>query len=169
MTQGDNIWVSRKLIKSKAFLSLGTVTSVQILLIFFTKRQMTKMGRSGKEQWVTTNNNEIVFTYIEAENKYEISNSAFRNAIDELREKGFIDIFQGGAGTYRAVNTYTLCDRWKLYDTDDYKGPKPRKKGPINRGFQKGNQYGRNSRKKKSTVAVQHSSTVADQHSSQKT
>ena len=106
------------------------------------------MGRSGKKQWSIANNNEIIFTYIEAKDKYGFSNFAFRTAIDELREKGFIDIFQSGAGTYKAANNYSLSDRWTLYGTDDYKKPKPRTKGPINRGFQKGNQYGQNCRKK---------------------
>ncbi len=79
-------------------------------------------------------------------------------------EKGFIDIAATGMGVHKVTTFYSISDRWRLYGTSDYEEPKPRLKGPINRGFQKGNTFGRNC-KKKSTVAEQHSSTVAAQHS----
>ncbi len=130
---------------------------------------MVKGGRSGKERWDITNNGEIEFTYIEAKEKYGISYGAFRNAIDELREKGFVDIAESGAGLYKSANKYSISDRWKWYGTPQYEKPKPRPKGPMNKGFKKGNKYGRNSKKKKSTVTGQHSSTVTGQHSKDKT
>ncbi len=165
MGKGQNIWTERRLIESKAFLSL-TATAIKVLMIFFTKRQYEQIGRKGKEQWNIRNNGEITFTYKEARSKYEISASAFRCTIDELIEKGFIDIAASGQGTYRAANLYAISDRWREYGTPEYKKPLPRPKKPINRGFQRGNQYGRNcQQKKKSTVIEQHSSTVAEQHS----
>jgi hypothetical protein len=165
MGKSQNIWIERRMIESKAFLSLS-VTAVKVLMIFLTKRQCERVGRSGKKCWTIINNGEIVFTYKEAKSKYGISFSAFRNAIDELREKGFIDITASGQGTYKAANQYAISDRWRLYGMADYELPKPRPKRPINRGFKMGNQYGRNCpQKKKSTVEEQHSSTVAEQHS----
>jgi hypothetical protein len=119
-----------------------------------TKRQPVKIGRRGKEQWDIANNGEIVFTYKEAKEKYGISYGAFRDAIDELRDKGFVDIAESGAGLYKSANLYAISDRWRLYGTPEYEKPKPRPKGPMNRGFQKGNRYGRNCKKKKSTVVV---------------
>ena len=127
---------------------------------------MGRIRRKGKEDWDCVNNGEIVFTYAEAKNRYGIPYSTFRDAIYELIEKGFIDIAESGAGMYRSANLYSISDRWKLYGTDDYKQPKPRPPKTTSRGFQKGNPYGRNCRKKKdSTVTGQHSSTVTDQHS----
>ncbi len=111
---------------------------------------MVKGGRSGKERWDIINNGEIEFTYIEAKEKYGISYGAFRNAIDELREKGFIDIAATGMGVHKVKTLYSISDRWKLYGTPEYEPPKPRPKKPINRGFQKGNKLGRNCRKRKS-------------------
>jgi hypothetical protein len=163
MGKGENIWIERRLIQSKVFLSL-TPTAIKVLLIFFTKRQCERVGRKGKEQWTIINNGEITFTYKEAENKYGISESAFGCAIDKLISKGFIDIAASGMGVHKVTTLYSISDRWRLYGTPDYEQPKPRPKKPINRGFQKGNTLGRNC-KKKSTVAEQHSSTVAAQHS----
>ena len=161
--------LEQRLLKSKAYRSLKTPTSYFVLGIFMTKRQLAKVGRKGKERWDITNNGEIEFTYIEAKEKYSISDGAFRNAIDELREKGFIDIAESGAGLYKSANKYSISDRWKLYGTQQYEKPKPRPKGPINRGFKKGNQYGRKCKKKNSTVADNNGSTVTGQHSKDKT
>lgn len=147
--KGKNIWFPRELIESKAFAAIKTSTAHKVLAIFFTKRQWENRGRQGKKQWVMTNNNEIVFTYEQAKRQYGISYGAFRDAIDELRNKGFIDIAESGAGLYKSANLYRMSDRWKLYGTEDYKKPKPRPQKPINKGFQRGNRYGQNCRKGK--------------------
>lgn len=141
--------LEKRLLKSKAYRSLRTPTAYFVLGIFMTKRQLVKVGRRGKEQWDIANNGEIVFTYKEAKEKYCISSGAFRDAIDELRDKGFIDITATGMGVHKVTTFFSIGDRWKLYGTQEYEPPKSRPKGPINRGFQKGNKYGRNSKKRK--------------------
>ncbi len=146
-----NIWIPLRLIKSEAFRDLKTATAHKVLALFWTKRQMVRVGRAGRKQWDITNNDEIVFTYKEAKRKLDIkSDKTFAKAIDELRDKGFIDIASTGMGVYKVTTLYSISDRWKLYGTPEYKPPKPRPKGPINRGFQKGNNYGRNCKKRKS-------------------
>ncbi len=142
------IWIPKQLLKSSAFLALRTPTAHKVLAIFWTKRQMSQVGRRGKERWEVTNNGEIEFTYREAKTKYGILQGAFRDAIDELRDKGFLDIAESGAGLYKSANRYTMSERWRLYGTPDYEKPKPRPKGPMNKGFRKGNRCGRNCRKK---------------------
>ena len=144
--------LEQRLLKSKAYRSLRTPTAYFVLGIFMTKRQLAKVGRRGKEQWDIANNGEIVFTYKEAKEKYCISSGAFRDAIDELRNKGFIDIAATGMGVHKVTTFYSISDRWKLYGTPEYEPPKLRTKKPINRGFKKGNKFGRNC-KKKLTVA----------------
>jgi hypothetical protein len=141
--------LEQRLLKSRAYRSLRTPTAYFVLGIFWTKRQIGKVGRRGKEQTVILNNGEIVFTYKEAKDRYCISSGAFRDAIDELRDKGFIDIADTGAGVHKATTLYSISDRWMLYETPEYEPAKPRPKGPINRGFQKGNKYGRNCQKRK--------------------
>jgi hypothetical protein len=139
----------QRLLKSKAYRSLRKPTSYFVFAIFMTKRQLAKVGRQGRKHWEITNNGEIEFTYPEAKIEYGISSGAFRDAIDELREKGFIDIAATGMGVHKVKNLYSISDRWKLYGTPEYEPPKPRSKKPINRGFQKGNKLGRNCRKRK--------------------
>jgi hypothetical protein len=158
--KGKIIWFERALIESKAFLALKTAATHKVLSFFFTKRQCEPIGRKGKDGWNIKNNGQIVFTYEEALRKYGISYSTFRNAIDELIEKGFIDIAASGQGTYKVANLYSISNRWRNYGTSDYEMPKLRPKKPINKGFQKGNQYGRNCNKEKPTVMEEHSSTV---------
>ena len=158
-------WIERALLKSQAYGSLRSPTAFAVLAIFWTKRQFAKVGRAGKRRWIVINNGEITFSYKEARTKLGISDSAFRNAIDELRNKGFLDIAETGMGLYKSCNLYRLSDRWKQYGTDKFEPPKLRPKGPGNQGFRLGNQHGRNCRKTESTVVAQHSSTVTGQHS----
>jgi len=142
--------IEQRLLKSKAYRSLRTPTAYFVLGIFMTKRQLVKVGRDGKRQWDIVNNGEITFTYREAKGKYGISYSAFKKAIDELREKGFIDIAATGMGVHKVATFFSIGDRWKLYGTPEYEPAKPRPKKTINRGFQEGNRYGCNCRKRKS-------------------
>ncbi|BBO73349.1 hypothetical protein DSCW_07660 [Desulfosarcina widdelii] len=82
----------------------------------------------GKE-WVIKNNGEIIYPYATAKHK-GINRRCFRNAIDELQEKGFLDIAEYGSGGYNRKETkYFIDDRWKAYGTPGFKPPKkPRQK-----------------------------------------
>ena len=143
------VFLERELLESEAFCSLKTRTAYRVFLIFYSKRKLFKARRRGEDNWVITNNGEIVFTYQEAKTKHGISGGTFRSAIDELRNKGFIDIAESGAGLHKSVNLYSISNRWKLYGTPEYKEPKTRPQKPINKGFQKGNKHGRNCRNEK--------------------
>jgi len=81
------------------------------------------------EEWVIKNNGEIVYPYSEAEHK-GIGRREFRNAIDELIEKGFIDIVhQGSGGRSGDMTKYFLSDRWKGYGTPSFRPARnPRRK-----------------------------------------
>ena len=153
MNRSKVVFIEKRLLKSKAYRSLKTPTAYFVLGIFWTKRQMIRVRHSGRKEYDIANNGEIVFTYKEAGGAYGITGGTFRNAIDELRDKGFIDIAESGAGVQETKNLYAISERWKLYGTSEYEPPRPRPKGPINRGFKKGNRLGRNC-KTKSTVKV---------------
>ena len=141
------IWLEREVILSKAFRSLETTACYIMFMIFMSKRQMEKDGLGARRRWIIKNNGKIEFTYEDAKQKYDISNSRFTKALDELIDKGFIDIAASGMGVHKTTTLYSISDRWKDYGTPNFiKIERP--KGPINRGFQKGNQYGRNCRKK---------------------
>ncbi len=162
MAGTGNIWVEKSLITSNAFAAITSPTAFRVLMIFFCKRQCERSGRGGRARWEIANNGEIEFTGPEATKKYGIPESTFGRAIDELRDKGFIDIAESGAGLYKSKNLYAISDRWRDYGTPQYRPPKPRPKGPMNRGFKKGNHHGRNCKKIETTVTDNIGSDVVD-------
>ena len=157
-SKGKQIWFERELIESKAWIEIRSPSAMKVYLFFLTKRQCEPLKHGDRSQWWIKNNGEITFTYKEAKEKLGISASTFRNAIDELREKGFIDIEESGHGVYKATNKYRISDRWRKYGTDEYEEPEPRKTGNVIRGFKPGNQFGRNC--KNTAVTKQQSLTV---------
>ena len=123
------ICFDKSLLRSKAFRSLSK-WSLLVYLDFFRKRQMEKVKhKSRSAEWIIRNNGDIVYPYLEAE-KRGIGRREFRNAIDELIEKGFIDItHQGSGGRARDMTTYFIDDRWKDYGTESFRpAKKPRMK-----------------------------------------
>lgn len=157
----DKMFVSRALITSKAFLSLKTAAACKVLMIFLSKCQVEKLRtRPGcrDKEWLIVNNGEIQFTYKEAKEKYGLSSGKFTRAIDEVVEKGLIDIAKSGFGLQRDVTLYAISNRWDKYGTSEFE-PAERPKRQEQLGFRKGNRYGK---RKKSTVAGSCCSTVAD-------
>lgn len=133
------------LIKSKAWLSLGD-TPMKLFLIFRTKCQMweTRGKGKGKSRWQIVNNGKIVFTYVEAKKKYDISAGRFDRGLTELVEKGFIDIAGTGMGLCKSTSTYGISERWRKYGTDEFKPGQRKKARLFNFGFRKGNKLGKN-------------------------
>lgn len=119
----DKMFVSRAMITSRAFLALKTAGSHVVLMGFLSKcrweRVQTRPGSRDKE-WVIANNGEIQFTYREAKEKYRLSAGKFTRAIDDLLEKGFIDISRLGFGLHRDATLYAISDRWRKYGTDEF-------------------------------------------------
>jgi hypothetical protein len=145
----DRMFVSRSLITSKAFWDLKTATSCRVFFIFLSKCRMEKVetrpGRREKE-WAITNNGEIQFSYIEAQEKYGISDGSFTRAIDDLIRVGLIDIARTGLGLKRGVTLYAISDRWEKFGTDEFVVKKrPKRKQQF--GFTNKNKYGRNCKK----------------------
>lgn len=102
------------------------------------------------------NNGELVFTYIEAKQKYGMTAGRFARAIDELVEKGFLDIAETGMGLYGMPTHYGISDRWRYWGTEKFepaKRPEPNIRGC---GFRKGNKLWQKARRKKSTAIRAH-------------
>ena len=112
----------RDVLASPAFRSLSR-TAMLVYLDFLGKRRMCKIGRH--KTLTILNNGEITYYYSEAENK-GISRMRFRNAIDELIEKGFIDLvhqgkgYHKGTGYQRDKSLYALSERWRDYGTPNF-------------------------------------------------
>lgn len=123
------MWLEREIINSPALRSLGK-WSLLVCLDFLYKRQMEKKIRNRRaNDWIIKNNGEIVYPYSEAQKK-GIGPREFRNAIDELIEKGFLDITHHGSGGRSGDMTrYYIDDRWKEYGSPQFRSAKkPRPK-----------------------------------------
>jgi hypothetical protein len=127
--KNKTIWLDNKVRRSPAFRSLSK-WSILVYLDFLSKRQMEKRKDAKRsDEWIIRNNGEIVYPYAHAE-KNGIGRREFRNAIDELMSKGFLDITHHGSGGRAGDMTkYFLDDRWKDYGNLTFQPPKkPRPK-----------------------------------------
>jgi hypothetical protein len=112
--------VDSEVITSRAWLSL-TGIAPQVYALFLLRRRMEKQGRRGHEKWVCANNGEIIFTYREAETKYQISQPRFLRAIDNLVKLGFIDISSPGKAVAKVPTKYAISERWRDYGKPSFK------------------------------------------------
>lgn len=145
------IVLEKRLVKSRAWLSL-TGAATQVFLLFRTKCQVSKRyGKPGRHDRVILNNGEIEFTYLEAEKKYGISKDRFARALDQLIDRGFIDVKATGMGVHKVKSWYAISTRWRDYGTPAFCEAKRPKPSIRNAGFKRGNQLGRMARRKKSS------------------
>lgn len=141
MAEAKGIRFDKNLLRSKAFRSLSK-WSLLVYLDFLRKRKWGQVKQGGNKIWIHSNNGEIVYPYLEAERK-DIGRREFRNAIDELITKGFLDINHKGKGGRKKIDkngrvtgdmtTYIISDRWKDYGKPNFKPPKVERK-KDNRG-----------------------------------
>lgn len=131
---GKPIFIDKKIISSKAFFALK-VHGLRVLFVFFTKRKLgSHRDSKGNQNWHILNNGEITFTYKEAEKK-GMSKKQFRDALDDLIAKGFLEVSHQGVGQGDS-STYKLIDNWADYGKKDFKpGPERRKNISTSRGW----------------------------------
>ena len=141
----DVLWVPRRMHRYPAYRKL-TKSSIFILMEFMYRRKVTKAGRDGG--FVITNNGELIFPYAEAEKKFNIPRSTFRNCIDQLVKLGFIDIAHHGGGMLKDCSKYGISERWKEYGKEKFI-EKSRQKDTRKLGFTKNNWEERTGRKRK--------------------
>lgn len=110
------------------------------MLVYFDFRmkcrvQKIKAKTGRQDAWHIINNGEIEYTYSEAE-KRGISRASFMRGIDELIEKGFIDIAHSGSGGMKGDKSkYSISERWQAWGTERFEKkirPKDKRGG---RGF----------------------------------
>jgi hypothetical protein len=147
------IYILKEMLSSPAFRNLSA-TALIVFMDFMAKRNLQRCGRkrsngrrNSSTKWVCTNNGKIQYPYSEAL-EHGISRTRFRNAIDELQRKGFIDITHIGKGGRKPTDgtgdstLYALDDRWREYDPAAGKSTVPptmprEKDTRMDRGFQK--------------------------------
>ena len=129
-TAEPKIYISKEMLESGVYRGLSRVAML-LLQDFLAKRIMKQ---ASKKKWFVENNGNIIFPVREAVEK-GFSNKQFRDGIDELQTKGFLDIAHQGKGGRKPLkgmadcSKYWIDNRWKEYGTDDFKpARKPRKK-----------------------------------------
>lgn len=124
------IYIPKEMLSSPVYRGLSRIA--MLLLQDFLAKRILK--QASKKKWFCENNGNIIFSFQEAVEK-GYSRNQFRNGIDELQHKGFIDITHQGKGGRRPLkghadcSKYLLDDRWRQYGTPEFKpARKPRRK-----------------------------------------
>jgi hypothetical protein len=143
MANNDKIWFSKALLRSSAFRSLSK-WSLLVYFDFLRKRQMSLIPHKEKKIYIIKNNGDIEYSFIEAERK-GIGRREFNKALNELIEKGFIDVDRLGKGGRMKIDkrgqivgdmtTYFIADRWKDYGKHTFKAPKIERKKDTRKGI----------------------------------
>jgi hypothetical protein len=119
----NKVFVEPDMFYSKAFKTLSA-SALRTLLRCLQKRKWNKVKRNGKKK-IEYVNDGFIFPYAEAQ-YLGIGTTQYWKNIKTLVEVGFIDIIHQG-GWYQRYekqkdySIYKLSDRWKLFDTKDFK------------------------------------------------
>ena len=132
------IVVERALLKAEVFRSLSS-TAKTVYFDFLMKCRVKTMKRRQEKEKVILNNGELEYSYSEAEAR-GIPRSTFRNALDELIRKGFLEVAHSGSGGVKGDKSlYSISYRWIKYGTPDFEHAERPKDARQGRGFKKGN------------------------------
>ena len=106
-TAEPKIYIPKEMLESEAYRGLSRVAML-LLQDFLAKRIMKQ---AGKKKWFVENNGNIIFPVREAVEK-GFSNKQFRDGIDELQSKGFIDITHQGKGGRKPLKGMADCSKY---------------------------------------------------------
>ena len=105
-------YMEPEIIDSLAYKSLSK--SAQNILLGFKRRlHKTNRGDKLKPKWESTNDQELIYTYDLIQEEWSIfSRATVVAAIDQLIERGFIDVVSTGMGKYKSTSVYGLSQRY---------------------------------------------------------
>ena len=136
-TDKKEVRISGRMLRSKAFIDLNN-TAKYVLMLFLYRRTWYKDGK-GKNSRIRYHNNGLKFTYTEAEQVWGIIPRTFKNALNQLIERGFIRVESSG-GTLRGnreCSEYRLIDNWQQFGTPGYLKPEIPKAVCYSKSLQK--------------------------------
>jgi DNA-binding MarR family transcriptional regulator len=139
--QNDRLILSKKMLRSKAFVSL-TGAAKQILIELYTRLKLEsykpRKRHRNSERFFAVNNGELVLSYKSIHKQFGYSTATISKAIDRLVEHGFIEIAELGCGVKRQSHKIALINNWQEYETENFRpGQGKPKAGPVNKGFKK--------------------------------
>ena len=139
--QNDRLVLSKKMLRSKAFVRL-TGAAKQILLELYMRLKLDSYEPSRRRRnnirFYAANNGKLVLSYKSIHEQFGYSTATISKAIDRLAGHGFIEIAELGCGVKRQSHKIALIKNWQDYGTENFKAGKGKSKaGPVNRGFRK--------------------------------
>lgn len=156
---GKGVYVDSDFLLSKAWWDL-TGRAQQVLLEFLRKRQITKVGHKIKGKYVKEtrilNQDEITFTYKEAQDKYGLQGKRFSGILDQLIAHGFIEEANSGLGICKVTTKFRVLvdvdkaeEKWRRFGEPGFSPPKRKKR--ITHSFPKGKDNPRHKAEQKKT------------------
>jgi DNA-binding MarR family transcriptional regulator len=139
--QSDRLILSKKMLRSKAFVRLtGAAKQIVLELYMRLKLESYQPSRRDREstQFFAKNNGKLVLSYKSIHRQFGYSTATISKAIDQLVAHGFIEIAELGCGVKRQSHKIALIKNWQDYGTENFRpGQGKPKAGPVNRGFKK--------------------------------
>ena len=139
--QKDRLILSKKMLRSKAFVKL-TGAAKQIILELYMRLKVNKYNprkpNRESERFYAQNNGELALSYKSIHKQFGYSTATISKAIDQLVAHGFIEIAELGCGVKRQSHKIALIKNWQDYGTESFRpGQGKPKAGPVNKGFKK--------------------------------
>jgi len=112
--------IERDIVTSPAYLSL-TGIAPQVLSLFLSRRifERRKTHKKKRGEWICVNADKLSFTYAQAA-KLGINGKRFVRALDQLVERGFLNVTHSGGVIRGDVSFYGLSERWRLYGSKEF-------------------------------------------------
>ena len=120
--------------ESEAYLSLRGFAP-QLLILILARRQFRRTKANGRQERICVNRDSISLTYVEAKERYHITQPRLTRAYDELLEKGFVNVKHRGGAYQRDKADYELVDLWRFWKPG--KECNHRERECVQRGFTK--------------------------------
>jgi hypothetical protein len=96
-------------------------SAVKVLLGFKMRVQVSNRGSKSNQDWQPQNQRELVYTYDAIGHETGLGTQAISKALDDLVEKGFLDVVRLGGGRYGVHTEWGLSDHYKKWHPDPSK------------------------------------------------
>ena len=109
-------FIPKEILQSKAYLALKGIAP-QVLGLFMLKRQFENIpgAKRHKAKKACVNGDRLSLTYIEAKEKFGITQPRLTRAFDDLLAKGFLRCTNRGGSWKEDKSTYGLIDKYLLW------------------------------------------------------
>ncbi len=131
----NRLVLNRDMVESEVFRSLSGNAVKLYLLLCLRLTVENRAGRNEKPEYRAKNNGELILSYKSAKRLIGFSSRTVSRVIDELVNKGFIEIAVIGEGKHRRSHKLAMIDLWKYIDQPDYEPGQGKALLPSNGGF----------------------------------